>query len=79
MFVTCEILSIPTSPTHKLIPRRELFGSIKVGDKINARVTSIKSDGKIDLSVREKAYIQIEKDAESGVLVVAIILSLESL
>lgn len=47
-----------------LIPRRELFGSIKVGDKINARVTSIKSDGKIDLSVREKAYIQIEKDAE---------------
>lgn len=47
-----------------LIPKREAFGNIKVGDHIQARVTAIKPDGKIDLSVREKAYIQIEKDAE---------------
>ncbi|MBO5031657.1 MAG: S1 RNA-binding domain-containing protein [Lachnospiraceae bacterium] len=45
-----------------LIPKKELYGDIKVGDVVTARVTDIKEDGKLDLSVREKAYIQIEKD-----------------
>ncbi len=47
-----------------LIPTRELYGEIKVGDVVTARVTSVKEDGKLDLSVREKAYLQIGKDAE---------------
>lgn len=47
-----------------LIPKREIFGEIKVGDTVQARVTGIKPDGKIDLSIREKAYLQIEKDAK---------------
>lgn len=47
-----------------LIPKREIFGEVRVGDAVKARVTSIKSDGKLDLSIREKAYIQIEKDAQ---------------
>ena len=47
-----------------LIPKKELFGDIKIGDVVNARVTAIKPDGKIDLSIREKAYLQIEKDAK---------------
>ncbi|MBD5451219.1 MAG: S1 RNA-binding domain-containing protein [Lachnospiraceae bacterium] len=47
-----------------LIPKREMFGNIKVGDVINARVAGIKPDGKLDLSVREKAYLQMEKDAQ---------------
>lgn len=47
-----------------LIPKRELFGDIKVGDVINARVTQVKADGKLDLSVREKAYKQMERDAQ---------------
>ena len=47
-----------------LVPKREAFGDIKVGDHVQARITGIKADGKIDLSIREKAYIQIEKDAE---------------
>lgn len=46
-----------------LIPNRELFGDIKVGDTIKARVAEVKADGKLDLSVREKAYLQMEKDA----------------
>lgn len=46
-----------------LIPKKELYGDIKVGDVVTARVTDIKEDGKLDLSVREKAYLQIEKDA----------------
>ncbi|MGN0354343.1 MAG: S1 RNA-binding domain-containing protein [Muricoprocola sp.] len=48
-----------------LIPRRDASGSYYIGDKIEARVTGVKPDGKLDLSDREKAYIQIEEDAEA--------------
>lgn len=47
-----------------LIPQREFFGEVKVGDTITARVARVKPDGKLDLTCREKAYIQIGKDAE---------------
>lgn len=46
-----------------LIPKKELYGELQVGDKITARVTAVKEDGKLDLSIREKAYLQIETDA----------------
>ncbi len=46
-----------------LIPNRELFGDIRVGAAVKARVAEVKPDGKLDLSVREKAYLQMEKDA----------------
>ncbi|MBD5520113.1 MAG: S1 RNA-binding domain-containing protein [Lachnospiraceae bacterium] len=47
-----------------LIPKKELYGNINVGDRISARVTEVKEDGKLSLSVREKAYLQINQDAE---------------
>ncbi len=47
-----------------LIPKKELYGDIKIGDRISARVTAVKEDGKLDLSVREKAWLQIGTDAE---------------
>jgi len=47
-----------------LIPRNELYGEMKVGDMVTARVAAVKEDGKLDLSLREKAYLQIGKDAE---------------
>lgn len=47
-----------------LIPKRELFGDIKAGDVVQARVVEVKADGKLDLSVRQKAYLQIEEDAQ---------------
>lgn len=53
-----------------LIPQRELYGEIKVGDVVTARVSSVKEDGKLDLSVREKAYLQIEKDAKKLVEII---------
>ena len=46
-----------------LIPRRELTGELKVGDVVEARVTGVKPDGKLDLSLREKGWIQIGEDA----------------
>ena len=47
-----------------LIPRKELYGDIRVGDDVAARVTHRKEDGKLNLSIREKAYIQMQTDAE---------------
>lgn len=47
-----------------LIPKKECYGNLEIGTIITARVTAVKADGKLDLSVREKAYLQIEKDAE---------------
>lgn len=47
-----------------LIPKKELYGRVQVGDDLIARVTEVRSDGKLNLSIREKAYLQIEKDAQ---------------
>lgn len=47
-----------------LIPKREVYGSYRMGDRVEARVTEVKPDGKLDLSVREKAFIQMDADAE---------------
>lgn len=46
-----------------LIPKKEVVGELRIGDTVQARVTGVKPDGKLDLSIREKAYLQIEKDA----------------
>ena len=46
-----------------LIPKREAAGTFHIGEVVQARVTDVKEDGKLDLSVRAKAYLQIEDDA----------------
>ncbi len=48
-----------------LIPGREFFGQVSVGDKVEARVTAVKPDGKLHLSIREKGYLQMETDAQT--------------
>ncbi len=47
-----------------LIPKKEMYGQVRAGEDITARVTEVKPDGRLTLSIREKAYLQIEKDAE---------------
>lgn len=47
-----------------MIPKREVCREFRVGERIKARVTGVKPDGKLDLSAREKAFIQMDKDAE---------------
>ena len=47
-----------------LIPKKEPAEGLQVGDVINARVTAVLEDGKLSLSVREKAYIQMNSDAD---------------
>ncbi|MBQ2641448.1 MAG: S1 RNA-binding domain-containing protein [Lachnospiraceae bacterium] len=48
-----------------LIPRRELVREFRVGEEVKARVTAVKPDGKLDLSIREKGFLQIDADAET--------------
>ncbi len=46
-----------------LIPKREVYHTYRVGETIRARVAAVKDNGKLDLSVREKAFIQMDVDA----------------
>lgn len=47
-----------------LIPKKEPLGNVRVGDTVEARVTEVLRDGKLSLSLREKAYIQMNEDAQ---------------
>lgn len=47
-----------------LIPQKELKRSLKPGDSVEARVTAVKEDGKLDLSLQEAIPVQIDSDAE---------------
>lgn len=47
-----------------MIPKHEDTGHLRIGDVISAKVTNVKPDGKLDLTLREKAYIQMDADAE---------------
>ena len=47
-----------------LVPKKEFYDQAKIGDRVEARVTGVKADVKLDLSLREKTYLQIDEDAE---------------
>jgi uncharacterized protein len=49
---------------HGLIHENELFDELKVGNTIEARVVKKRSDGKLDLAIRKKAYRQMDKDSK---------------
>ena len=46
-----------------LIPNKELHAPVIPGTTITARVTMVQADGKINLSLREKTYLQLDVDA----------------
>ena len=47
-----------------LIPQKELYAKVAPGDWVSARVSGVKEDGKLDLSLRQKAYLQMDEDAK---------------
>lgn len=47
-----------------LIPKREVYGRMYVGQQIEARVAAVKADGKLDLSVRSRIPEQMDADAQ---------------
>lgn len=53
-----------------LIPKHEGAAQLRVGHMVRARVTGVKEDGKLDLSIREKAYLQMDEDAENILAVI---------
>ncbi|HHV26167.1 S1 RNA-binding domain-containing protein [Anaerosalibacter bizertensis] len=46
-----------------LIPKNELYGIYKIGDEVEVRVTMVRVDGKLNLSLRKKSYKQMDRDA----------------
>lgn len=53
-----------------LVPKREVHRRLKVGQEIQARVTEVREDGKLNLSLNKKAYLQIDEDAEKVLQVI---------
>jgi predicted RNA-binding protein (virulence factor B family) len=47
-----------------LVPKAEIFGQVRAGQRIEARVVRVREDGKLDLSFREEAGKQMDADAE---------------
>lgn len=47
-----------------MLPRHEDCSFLRIGDVVNVRVTAVKPDGKLDVTLREKAHLQIDKDSE---------------
>ena len=46
-----------------MIPAHEDCSHLQIGDVIEAKVTGVKPDGKLDITMREKAYLQMDADA----------------
>lgn len=46
------------------ISKAEDHSFLRIGDMIEARVTAVKPDGKLDLTLRQAAYLQMDPDAE---------------
>lgn len=53
-----------------LIPAREAAGKYRPGEILDLRVTEVKEDGKMNVTNRQKAYLQIQEDAESVLSVI---------
>lgn len=53
-----------------MVPRHEDCSFLRIGDLVQARVTGVKPDGKLDITLREKAYLQISPDAEKVMAVI---------
>ncbi len=47
-----------------LIPKKEIYGDLTIGKTIQARVMNVREDGKLNLSVRQKAVDQMGPDAD---------------
>ncbi|MDD4334684.1 MAG: S1-like domain-containing RNA-binding protein [Desulfotomaculaceae bacterium] len=49
---------------HGLILNKELYGNYAIGDRVEVRIKKVRPDGKLELSVRQEAYNEIESDAQ---------------
>lgn len=49
---------------YGLIPAKDLYDTYRVGDVVQGRVVQVREDGKLNLSLRQKAHLQMSEDAE---------------
>lgn len=48
-----------------LIQKKNVFGILEMGDEIELRINKVHEDGKLDLSLRERGYVQMDEDAQT--------------
>ena len=53
-----------------MLPAFEDHSMLRIGDVIEATVTNVKPDGKLDITMRQKAYLQMDADAEKVMQVI---------
>ena len=53
-----------------MLPAFEDCSKFRIGDVVTARITNVKPDGKLDLTLREKAYLQMDTDAQKVMKVI---------
>lgn len=46
------------------VPKKELHEDLEIGQEVDVRVTRIHEDGKLELSLREKSYLQRDGDSD---------------
>ena len=51
-----------------MIPKKDAQKGFRVGETLTLRVSGVKEDGKLDLTARDKAYLEIESDADAVLL-----------
>ncbi len=47
---------------NAMIPNKELTRQLRIGETVQARVTDVRKDGKLNLSLREKGFVQMGID-----------------
>lgn len=48
---------------YGMIPQKELYSKVRTGQTVTAKVARVRPDGKLDLRLRERAYLQMDEDA----------------
>jgi len=49
---------------HGLVQKKDVISSYVIGDEVEARVASVRADGKLNLSLAKKAHLAIDDDSE---------------
>lgn len=49
---------------HGLVQKKDVISSYVIGDEVEARVASVRVDGKLNLSLAKKAHLAIDDDSE---------------
>ncbi len=50
---------------HGLIQKKEMIRRLLPGEMVHCRVSGVRDDGKLNLSLRKKAHVQMDDDAET--------------